>query len=120
MKYEKEEKPEDLKVRTKKYALRVIKLVNTLPKNMVAHEIGRQLLKAGTSVGANTRSAYRGRSRKEFISKIGVVIEECDESLFWMEILVESGIMKENILKPLMNEADELISIFVSISKKNK
>ncbi len=69
---------EDLKLRTKKFALRVIKLVRSLPKNMVAYEIGRQLLRSGTSVASNTRAAFRGRSKKEFLAKIGIVIEEAD------------------------------------------
>jgi four helix bundle protein len=100
--------------------LRVIKLVQNLPRNIVAYEIGRQLLRSGTSVAANTRAAYRGRSKKEFLAKIGIVIEECDESLLWMELLTESNTVKETKLYSLMKEADELVSIFVSISKKNK
>lgn len=120
MKLDDGEKPEDLKIRTKKFALRVIKLVQSLPKNMVADVIGRQLLRSGTSVGANTRSAYRGRSKKEFVAKIGIVIEECDESLLWMELLVESKTVEAEKLSSLMKEADELVAIFVSISKKNR
>jgi four helix bundle protein len=114
------EQPEDLKVRTKKFALRVINLVRSLPNNMVSYEIGKQLLRSGTSVASNTRAAYRGRSKKEFIAKLGIVVEECDESLFWMELLIESHIIDGSKIDSLMKEADELTAIFVSISKKNK
>ena len=115
-----ENKLVDLKVRTKKFSLRVIRLVQPLPNDSVTREIGKQLLRSGTSVGANTRAIFKARSKKEFIAKLGVVIEEADESSFWMELLVESKIVKEELLKDLMQEANELLSIFISISKKNK
>ncbi len=111
---------DDLKGRTQAFTLRIIKLVQSLPKIMEAQEIGRQLLRSGCSVGANTRSAFRGRSKKEFVAKLGIVIEEADESQFWMEILIKSEIMKENKLKSLLTEANELVAIFTSISKRNK
>lgn len=82
--------------------------------------LSRQLFRSGTSVGANTRSAFRGRSKREFVAKLGIVIEEADESLYWMEILAESGLTKEEAVKPLIKEAEELVSIFVSIYRKNK
>ena len=81
----------DLKQRTKDYALAVIRLGVTLPKSEVGRVIGRQLLRSGTSVGANTRAAFRGRSKKEFIAKLGIVIEEADESLYWLELLTEKA-----------------------------
>jgi len=105
---------EDLKQRTKEFALRIIKLVESLPKGRTADVLGRQLLRAGTSVGANYRSACRARSTADFISKMGIVEEEADESLFWMELLIESGIVKIEKLESLMKEADELIAITVA------
>ncbi|MBL7178055.1 MAG: four helix bundle protein [Desulfobacteraceae bacterium] len=104
----------DLKQRTKEFALRIIKLVESLPKGRTADVLGRQLLRAGTSVGANYRSACRARSTADFISKMGIVEEEADESLFWMELLIESGIVKIEKLESLMKEADELIAITVA------
>jgi len=107
----------DLKKRTKAFALRVIALVEALPRSRTADVIGNQLLRSGTSVGANYRSACRGRSTAEFISKMGIVEEEADESLFWMELLIESGIVKACKLKPLMEETNEIIAITVSSIK---
>ncbi|ADR22414.1 four helix bundle protein [Marivirga tractuosa] len=111
---------QDLKIRTKKFALEIITLYRKLPKSAEFQTIGKQLLRSSTSVGANTRSAYRGRSRKEYIAKIGIVIEEADESGFWIELLEEISINnKENLLE-LRNEANELTAIFTSIAKKYK
>jgi len=110
----------DLKKRTKAFALRVIALVESLPRSRTANVIGSQLLRSGTSVGANYRSACRGRSTAEFISKMGIVEEEADESLFWMELLVESGIVKTSKLKPLMEETNEIIAITVSSIKTSR
>ena len=107
----------DLKKRTKAFALRVIALVEALPRSRTANVIGNQLLRSGTSVGANYRSACRGRSTAEFISKMGIVEEEADESLFWMELLIESGIVKTSKLKPLMEETNEILAITVSSIK---
>ncbi len=109
-----------LQHRTKQFALRVIKVVQSLPQNTISNAIGQQLIRSGTSVGANTRSAYRGRSKKEFIAKIGIVIEEADETQFWIELLIEAGVIPESKIKDLLSEANELVSIFVSISKKAK
>lgn len=111
---------EDLKLRTKKFSLDIIYLYKSLPKTAEFQTIGRQLLKSGTSVGANTRSAYRGRSKKEFIAKLGVVIEEADESGFWLELLEELSINNKETLLKLRNEANELTAIFTSIVKNNK
>jgi len=91
----------DLKQRTKKFALRIIRLVEALPKGRTADVIGRQLLRSGTSVGANYRSACRAKSTADFVSKMGIVEEEADESLFWMELLVEAELMDEQRLQDL-------------------
>ena len=111
---------EVMKKRTKQFALRVIRLVESLPKGRTTEVLGRQLLRSGTSVGANYRSACRARSTADFISKMGIVEEEADESLFWMELLVESGNMKTVKLEPLLKEADELLAIAVSSIKTAK
>ena len=111
----------DLKQRTKEYALAVIRLCVTLPKSEVGRVIGRQLLRSGTSVGANTRAAFRGRSKKEFIAKLGIVIEEADESLYWLELLTEGEIIsKDPNISALMQETEELIAIFVSVKARHK
>jgi len=105
---------EEMKCRTKQFALRVIRLVESLPKGRTAAVIGRQLLRSGTSVGANYRAACRAKSTADFISKMGTVEEEADESLYWMELLVEAGIVKSEKLDALMKEADELVAITVA------
>lgn len=110
----------DLKDRTKQFALRVISLYRQLPKSTEAQVLGRQLLRAGTSVGANTRAAFRGRSPKEFKAKIGTVIEEADECGFWLELLSDAGIMAQEHTDPLKQEGEQLVSIFVSIVKKSQ
>jgi len=106
----------ELKSRTKRFGLDVIKIVENLPNNQTANIIGRQLLRSSTSVGANYRAACRGRSKAEFNSKINISIEEADESLYWMEILVESGLISEMSITQLMREADELIAILTASS----
>ena len=113
-------KDKDLRERTKKYALNIIKLVASLPNTREANIIGTQLLKAGTSVGANYREANRARSKAEFRAKIGIVEQESDESLYWLEILKESGIAKGKFLDELLVEADELVAIFTTIGRKSK
>ena len=110
----------DLRERTKKFALKIIRLVVSLPRTREADIIGRQLLKAGTSVGANYREANRARSKAEFRSKIGIVEQESDESHFWLELLKESGSAKGKLLDELLVEADELVAIFTTIGKKSK
>ena len=101
--------------RTKRFALRVIKAVQALPKrDDVAAVLGRQLLRSGTSVGANYRATCRAKSTADFINKHKIVEEECDESLYWMELLVKSGSMPANRLGALIKEADELLSITVA------
>jgi four helix bundle protein len=108
------DKKDEMKRRTKQFALRVIRLVESLPKGRTAEVIGRQLLRAGTSVGANYRAACRAKSTADFISKMGTVEEEADESLYWMELLVEAGIVQSDKLDALMKEADELVAITVA------
>lgn len=108
----------DLKDRTKQFALAIIALYKTLPKTTEAQVIGKQLLRSGTSVGANTRAAFRGRSSREYVAKLGIVIEEADESGFWLELLSDSGIMSTQATGALYKEADELVSIFTSLVKR--
>ena len=108
---------EDLKKRTQKFAFRVIRLVESLPKGRTADVIGKQLLRCGTSVGANYRSACRGKSRADFIAKMGIVEEEIDESIYWMEMIIEVGLLPGKRLSDLMNEAEEILAITVSSIK---
>ena len=110
-------KPIDLKDRTKAFALRIIRLTESLPKGRTSDVVGRQLLRSGTSVAANYRSACRAKSSADFISKMGIVEEEADEALFWMELLVEAKLVDDARLKDLMSEANELLSIAVSSIK---
>ncbi|MCR4317260.1 MAG: four helix bundle protein [Planctomycetes bacterium] len=105
---------QDLKDRTKKFALRIIKLFDALPKTTVAHTIGKHLLRSGMSVGANYRAACRGRSKADFIAKLGIVVEEADECEYWIELLADAGIMPADRLDSLLEEAGELTAIFVS------
>ena len=106
--------PEEFKKRTKAFALRVINLADSLPFAGSTGVMTRQLLRSGTSVGANYRAACRAKSRADFISKMGNVEEECDESLYWMELLVESGKVKAKLLASLMQEANEILAMVVS------
>jgi four helix bundle protein len=107
----------DLRDRTKQFALRILKVCDSLPTTEAARTIGRQLLRSGTSVAANYRAAGRARSRAEFVAKMGVVVEEADESVFWLDLLVESGMMAKPRLNELVAEANELVSIFVASQK---
>src|SRR2546425_6676324 len=102
---------DDLKKRTKRFALRVLKLVAALPNTVAGRAIGGQLVRSGTSVGSNYRAACRGRSRAEFVAKLGVVEEEADESAFWMELIIEGELLKPRQVEPLLNEANELTKI---------
>jgi len=110
-------KPDDLKRRTKEFALRVLKLVAALPKSLAGKAIGSQLVRAGTSVGANYRAACRARSKLEFIAKIGIVEEEADESAFWMELIIEGELLKPRLVQSLLIEANELAKIMASSRK---
>lgn len=104
----------DLKERSKQFALRIIKLVNSLPKTLAAQTVGRQLIRSGTSVAANYRAACRARSKADLIAKMGIVEEETDESAFWIELLVDAEIMERTKVADLLNEANELTAIWVS------
>ena len=106
-----------LKERTKRFALSVINLVESLPKGRTADVIGRQLLDAGTSVGANYRAASRARSPADFISKMGIVEEEADETVYWMELLTEAKLVQENDISHLLREANQILAMTVSSIK---
>ena len=111
---------EGLRDRTKQFALRVIRMYASLPKTPVAQVLGRQVLRSGTSVAANFREASRARSDPEFISKLGIVEQELDETMLWFDLLVESGIVSNRKMAALRTEADELIRIVVSSIKRTK
>jgi len=106
----------DLPERTKQFALRIIALYRALPKQTEAQVIGRQVLRSGTSIGEHYREASRARSDAEFLSKIGVALQELDETLYWLELLIESNIVPIARLSDLKRENNELIAIFVTIS----
>ncbi len=99
--------------RTKQFALRTIKLSQAIPKTTEGIVIAKQVIRSGTSVGANYRAACRSRSKHDFISKLSIVEEETDETIFWMEILVEAGIIKKELLNDLMEEANQILAIVV-------
>jgi len=111
---EQESLSQQLKKRTKAFAIRIIQLYRALPKTGEARVIGNQLLKSGTSVAANYRAVCRARSKAEFTAKIGVVVEEADETAFWLELIVDSGIMPLPRLQELIKEANELLAIFAA------
>src|SRR5205809_8148852 len=104
----------DLKQRTKEFALNTVRLVERLPRGRAAEVIGRQLLRSGTSVAANYRSARRARSRREFVARMGVVEEEADESSFWLDLLVETGLVVSERVAELRHEAGQLVAIIVA------
>ncbi len=108
---------EELKKRTKAFALRVIRVVESLPRTMTGKAIGGQLIRSGTSVGANYRAACRARSKAEFAAKIGTVVEEADETAFWLELLIASQILPPSRLQPLLAETNELTAIFAAARK---
>src|SRR4051812_30343655 len=108
---------EELKNRTKKMAVRVVHLVEALPRNRISNVLGHQLLRSGTSVGANYRAVCRAKSRDDFVNKLKIVEEECDESSYWMELLIETGQMKAARLANLMKETEEILSIIVAAVK---
>jgi four helix bundle protein len=108
---------EEMRNRTKAYANRIVKLCSALPGNWVAQTLGKQLLRSGTSVGANYRAVCRAKSNLDFINKLRIVEEECDESLFWMDLLVENNFIKPSRLDGLRKEADEILAIVVASAK---
>jgi len=105
---------EELKKRTKEFAKRVIRVCRSLPNTRDGRLIGDQVFRSGTSVGVNYRAACRGRSKPDFIAKLGIVLEEADETEYWLELLVETGMVKSSMLAPLAKECKELIAIFVA------
>jgi four helix bundle protein len=105
-------RPEELRERTKQFAIRVVKLFKALPQTEEARVLGRQVLRSGTSVAANYRAVCRDRSKDEFASKIGTVLDEADETSFWLELLFETGIVQKARLESLLAEAEELVRIF--------
>ena len=110
----------DLSDRTKQFALRIIRLFSALPSSDLARVIGKQLLRSGTSVGANYREACRARSNAELISKLGIVTQELDETIYWMELLVEGEVVPAARLAELQTEAEELLKIFVNSIRTTK
>ena len=110
----------DFRVRTKIFALRIIRLYASLPTATAPQILGKQLLRSGTSIGANYREAYRARSKAEFIAKVGICLGEAEESAYWLELLVESGIVSSDKLIELMDECNQLIAILVTILNKAK
>jgi len=115
------ERPQDLKLHTKEFALRVIRMYSKLPKsNTVAQVLGRQVLRSGTSVGANYREASRSRSKAEFTDKTGDSLKEIEETAYWLELLVDSGCVPQRTMAGLLDETQQLIAIFATINKRSK
>ena len=105
---------EMLKARTKEFAKRIVRMCRKLPNNREGWRIGDQVFRSGTSIGDDYRAACRGRSRADFIAKLGIVLEETDETLYWLELIVETEIMEPSLLNPMMEECRELLAIFVA------
>ena len=115
--------PNELRERTKQFALSIIKVVEALPNTVTGRAISNQLVRCGTSVGANYRAACRGRSKAEFNSKLHIVLEEADESVFWLEIIKEKNLLSDDKITSLLNQAEELTKIFSKsyyTAKQNK
>lgn len=110
----------DLRERTKKFALRIIQMYGKLPRSTVAQVIGKQVLRSGTSVGANFREGYRARSKAEYVAKLGICLQELEETIYWLELLEEAGIFSHAKLSEMHDEANQLIAILVTIIKKTK
>ena len=107
----------DLAARTKNFARRIIRLYCALPKETVAQVLGKQVLRSGASVGANYREANRARSKAEFVSKVGDCLKETDETVYWLELLADEKVVSQTRLGPFLQETNELVAIFVTISK---
>jgi len=110
----------ELRDRTKQFALRVIRMVRALPKTTEARAVGGQIVRSGTAVGANYRTACRARSKKEFAARMGIVLEEADETAYWLELITESNMLTAKQVQPLLDEANELIAIFVRSCKTSR
>ena len=115
-----QQRTEELRARTKRFAITIIRLVRTLPNRPESWVIGKQILRSGTSVAANYRAACRARSRTEFLAKIGIVVEEADETVFWLELLWESEVIGRESLAGIALEANELLSLFSAIQITTK
>jgi four helix bundle protein len=113
-------RPEELRDRTKKFALRIIRLFRSLPYRTDTQVLGKQLLRCGTSVAANYRALCRARSKAEFVARVGVVAEEADEAVLWLELLTESGILKSEMTEDLLKEAKELAAILTASQQTAK
>jgi four helix bundle protein len=113
-------RPEELRDRTKAFALRIIRLIRSLPYRTETQILGKQLLRCGTSVAANYRAVCRARSKAEFIARIGIVAEEADESVLWIELLTESGIVNQEMTRDLLKEAKELSAILTASQQTAK
>jgi len=114
------EKAAELKQRTKRFAIRIVKLFQSLQRSPEAQTLGKQVLRSGTSIAANYRAVCRARSRAEFISKMSVVLEEADETVFWIELLVETEIIRPEPAQELLNEANQLVAIFGASLRTSK
>jgi four helix bundle protein len=112
--------PQELRERTKKFAIRIVRLFQALPKSTEAQVMGKQLLRCGTSVAANYRAVCRARSKAEFVARMGSVAEEADESVLWLELLEETGILTHERLQDILKEAKELVAIFSTSLKTAK
>ncbi len=113
-----DEASQSLKQRTKTYALNIIKLYGALPRTTVAQVVGKQLLRSGTSVGANYREGHRARSDAEMLAKFGICVQELEESIYWMALLADAGIIPQTALTSLLDETNQLIAIFVANIKQ--
>jgi len=115
-----EEPVRDLRERTKGFAIRIVKMYSALPKSTEAQVIGKQILRSGTSVGANYREAHRARSSAEFIAKIGICLQELEETAYWLELLADAEIVTASRLAALQDECNQLLAILTTITKKSK
>lgn len=112
--------PEELRARTRAFSLRVVKLVQSLPKSMIADVMGKQVLRSATSVGANYRAACRAQSDAMFISKLSIVVEEADETVYWLELIRDAGLVKPDLLAELIDEAEQILKIMAASRKTAK
>lgn len=112
--------PDELRARTRAFSLRVVKLVQSLPKNMVADVMGKQVLRSATSVGANYRAVCRAQSDAMFISKLSIVVEEADETVYWLELIRDAGLVKPELLTELIDEAEQILKIMAASRKTAK
>jgi four helix bundle protein len=113
-------KADELRRRTKSFAIRIVHVFRSLPRSPDAQTLGKQLLRSGTSVAANYRAVCRARSKAEFIAKLGIVVEEADETIFWLELMSETGIVRTERVEDLLKEANELLAIFGASLRTSK